>query len=297
MRTAARCALLFILIGIMAGIANIEILEFRKPLSIEVAKVAIFRGIEGNIRKASLHDNNFIACDKIIIDKVITSFSVEIIALHASGWIYHTATLPFIHRSTYIHIIENLSINRPFGIFFWCGQKWLDGINESESRFSSAIFIFNRDFNRLPDRRFRCNTGIVRPNPRALSLDHAFMSSLDGRFGGTGLFYRSISQFLCVGRTGMNFVPLAKRYNSTYDGDNSDNKSKYCYMPCGFRNRPIAGSFFAIFLIICGLALGAMAGDQWYSKRIKLVVVTGMLAVICAGFGTLLLMASLQGMG
>jgi hypothetical protein len=241
--------LCFILISVVPGAANVEILWLRVPMFVEVAKMAVSRQIESPIQKTSLYHHKLISISEILINKVIKGLSIEIVIPKASRWIDYTATLPFISGLTGIHRIEKPSVNGPIGIFLRSDQECVDRISEPESWFATSVLIFDRNFDRLSNSRFGRDTGVVGANPCALSFDQRFIGifgllsrCIRSDFGSIGLIsYWPVGHSHFIQLTAENISLIE---NAGRSGHDKDKRKVFPKTPSAI----IAAFFFAIGL-------------------------------------------------
>ena len=92
----------------MAAVADIQILNLRLPLLVEITKVAVSWDVKAAIQEATLEEDNFVRfCDRLI-DQIVLSFYVEAICTEPSSRIDDAASLPKFGAFTGIHISREL---------------------------------------------------------------------------------------------------------------------------------------------------------------------------------------------
>lgn len=192
-RAVLAASLLVLLVGIVTAGTNIEILNLRLPLFVEIAKVRMSRQIETFVQKTALEENEFVTLGNRLIDKIVFGFGIKRIGAEAGAWIDDCADGPFLGRLTGFQVLTNLQRRCPIGILCGSGREWIKEIAKVKRRFATAVLIGDRDFDWFTDRGFRSEGSIVRPNPCALCQNHIFMSDLGTITHSGGLFVGRLS--------------------------------------------------------------------------------------------------------
>jgi hypothetical protein len=103
----AGAVLCFFLVCIVPGRADVEILRLRIPLFVEVTKITVPRQIESPVGKTSLYDYELFVFGKILVDKTVCSFGVEVVSQKADRRIDNT---PPSHSLVTLHVFIKLRI-------------------------------------------------------------------------------------------------------------------------------------------------------------------------------------------
>ena len=203
MGRAARCALIAIgllLVGVMADCANIEVLNFRLPLLIKIAKIAVPGAIKRSVQEASFHKYELVPLGDLLIYKVIGGFEIEIESIESNSWVGDATALPCICILTKLQTPGQLGCDDAISVFREGRAVWRSIPYETQRRFTSRVLVQNSYLNRLADGGLTSESGICWPNPGALRTDNCLGCGFSLPDGRLGLFCHSLS--LALGSIG-----------------------------------------------------------------------------------------------
>jgi hypothetical protein len=171
-----------VLICIIPGNANAEVLDLSGPMSIKVTEMTVVEHLESLIQKTSL--DNDPAVGYFVIDKRGYGES--------RGRINDAPTLPFGNSSTLVKRRLHFWTDCAHGVVSIGRQERFNPVYEPQSRFAPSILVLNRNLYGLADSWLRRKTGVFWTNPCALSLDQCPF----GNFGLSDCCIASTTSFL-----------------------------------------------------------------------------------------------------